>query len=431
VRRAPPLLASLLALPFVAAQEGTPPADPRNFTWQEEGVLAVGGGGLREDDVRWLAANGFRAIASFRSEHRDPIDAVRREGIEFLDLPVDHAVDINVTQLHAFVAWAHEMERQGRPIYAHCTNGWHRAAAFAVAWEMERHGLAYDDAAERVADRRPGTVMRAPSALLAYEAALTDRPGLVVLLHAPQARPEPGGEMRAQAEVLADGRPAPGARVRVWSEESRLRIEGTAGEDGRFAFAYRAPANHSMDHLYARASLAGFVDGADDVEMFYREAIPEPRPLRIEAQRTADGIHVAVLRDDRPVHARVLATAESGWSAFEATGTGRVTLHPPRPDDAIALRAESWGSVGAEARIPAAARPDPLDPPELDPAPAPLPPPPAAPPSAPATEAPAPAPAPVVPLRTAAACVAIALAAGGAFVIARGRRRRGSPRRLT
>lgn len=345
-------LASWLAVaPVQAAAPNYTPSDPRNYTWVEEGVLAVGGGRIAGEHVDFLKSQGFGAVANFRAEQKDDEAAIRAAGMAYLYLPVEHAVDLNATQLRTFVAWAKEMERQGRPIYVHCTNGWHRAAAFAVAWEMDRHGLSFDEAGDQQEDRRPGTVMRAPSALLQYEADLRGRDALTVLLLSPLARPEPGGEMPVTVEVLAAGRPVAGAKVHVWSEESRLKLWGTTGEDGRYTFTYRAPAAHPMDHLYARASADGWADGADDVELFYMDPLPTPRPLDIRTRATADGVAVQVLRNGVPHPARVVAWTAEGWSASDATGTGATTLPFPADGSAIMVRAESWGTLGDVATL--------------------------------------------------------------------------------
>ena len=94
-----------------------------------------------------------------------------------------------------------------------------------------------------------------------------------------------GGTMPVEVEVLAHGAPAAGARVRVWSEESGLRLDGAADARGRLAFEYAAPTTAAMDHLYARASLAGNVDGADDVELFYEMPVPATRTLGLRAEQ--------------------------------------------------------------------------------------------------------------------------------------------------
>ena len=345
--------ASWLSLvPASAAEAPTSdPDDPRSFTWVEEGVLAVGGGHIGAGEAAFLKAEGFRAVANLRAERDDDAERLKAAGIAYLRIPIEHAVDANATQLRQFVAWAKQMEREGRPVYLHCTNGWHRAAAFSVAWEMERHGLSYDEAAKRAVERRPGTVMRAPSALLAYEAELRGRDALTVLLLSPLARPERGGDMPVTVEVLANGRPAAGAKVHVWSEESRIDLWGTADAHGRFAFTYRAPSAEAMDHLYARASLPGHADGADDVELFYDEPVPQTRALVLVTQAGPDGIAVQVTRNGRLQPARVVAWTDDGWHAFDATGTGETTLPYPAEGRDIHVRAESWGSLGDHATL--------------------------------------------------------------------------------
>lgn len=326
------------------------PNDPRNLTWIAPGVLALGGGGLTGEDVAWLDEAGFGAIADVRAEHEDPADLIAERGMAFLDIPVDHAVDMNASQLRTFVSWAQRMRDEGRPIYVHCTNGWHRAAAFAAAWLMANDPslVDADRAFARVAELRPGSVLRAPSALLAYEAELEGERPLVVLLKSPVARPERGGSMPVEVEVLAAGAPARGARVHVWSEESRLDAWGTADEDGRFRFTYVADLEQPMDHLYARAWFEGFENGADDVELFYASPVPTSRPLDIQTSPEGSLLAVRVLRNGEPHPARIVAWNDLGWSTFDETGTGVATLPFPGEDAPIHIRAESWGTLGDE-----------------------------------------------------------------------------------
>lgn len=365
------LLAALPAQAGAATPLVESPSDPRNFTWVEEGVLAVGGGGLTKEQVDWLHGKGFGAIASFRAEHQDPAEHIRSKGIEFLYIPVDHAVNMNLSQLRQFVAWAKEQEAAGRPMYIHCTNGWHRAAAFAAAWEMERLGLSFDEAADRGEDRRPGTVMRAPAPLLEYESLLTGKPGLTVLLQSPQSRPERDGTMPVTVEVLAGSAPVQGAKVEVWSEESGLRFSGKTDQDGLFAFTYKGTVGKSpVDHLYARASAPGLLDGADNVELFYVNPV-NPAPLDLEAKWTPYGIEVDVRKHGKHAVSHVLASGPNGWTFVERGSSGEVIVPLPPGGGLVTIRAERWGADPASTTVtvpagspPPEARPPPERTPE-------------------------------------------------------------------
>lgn len=371
------LLAVLPLAPVVEAAAPTPgvsPSDPRNFTWIVPGVLAVGGGGLTKDQVDWLHGEGFRAVANFRAEHEDPEAHIRGKGMEFLDLPIDHAVHMNVTQLKEFIAWAKEQQAAGRPMYIHCTNGWHRAAAFAVAWEMERADgkLPFDEAAKNATARRPGTVMRAPGPLLAFEAELRDQPPLTVMLLSELSRPEWGGTMPVTVQVLtSEGKPAAGASVKVWSEESGLRFNGKTDVDGRYAFTYKSPPEGtSMDHLYARASFAGHVDGADNVELFYNNPL-RPGPVQVEAVWTPKGIDVEVRKNGVLAYSHVYATASGGWMARDIANHGEFRLPLPDPARPVTIHVHRWGAEPAELTVqpgpagtPPPAKPKPDAPPK-------------------------------------------------------------------
>lgn len=355
MRRALLLVAVSLLLPPVAVAAWMPtpaPSDPRSMTWIEEGVLALGGGTIAGSNLDYLQSKGFGAVANFRADRNDDEAAIRKAGMEYLYIPIDHAVDMNATQLRTFVAWAKDMEAQGRPMYIHCLNGWHRGAVFAAAWLMERGEQPSADAAfAEVARLRPGSVLRAPSALLAYEAELKGERPLVVLLQSPLARPERGGSMPVEVEVLASGLPARGAKVHVWSEESGIDVRGRTDDEGRFGFTYVADLDQGMDHLYARAELDGHADGADDVQLFYESRVPTTRPLDIQTRRGPEGIEVQVLRGGKPHPARVLAWNADGWYVFDETGTGAATLPFPTEGSAIHLRAVSWGTLGDAATL--------------------------------------------------------------------------------
>ena len=355
------LLAALVPLPGGDAAT-TDPSDPRNFTWEKAGVLAVGGGGLDTAQVDWLYAQGFRAIANFRAEHADPEAYIRSKGMEYLNLPVDHAVNMNATQVEQFVAWAQRMESLGKPVYAHCTNGWHRAAAFAVGYEMRTQGDSYDQAARDVTARRPGTVMRAPAALLEYQSRLRGQPNVDVLLLSPLSRPSSGGTMPATVEALAQGRPLSGASVHVYSEESGMSLWGTTGSDGRYAFTYRAPPSGvATDHLYARATASGLLDGADNVEMFYGSSSGQFRDaLTAKAWDEGGQVGVEVRKSSGSrAPARIVTTGGSGDYEYELSGTGRAR-HDVSPADApVTVRAEMWGATGARVTLDGSAPPPP------------------------------------------------------------------------
>lgn len=421
-------LASLAALPLASAQDGAAAKDPRNFSWVEEGVLAVGGGGLTPSDVDMLAALGFGAIADFRAEHQDPADHIAARNMTFFDMPIESAADISEAQFAAFVAWAREQKAAGRVMYIHCTNGWHRAAAFAVAWEIAEDRESYDAAAKDAAQRRPGTAMRAVAGLLDYEASLTGKPQLAVALVSPLTHPGLNGTMPVGVLVHAAGAPAAGAKVRVWSEESKIRLEGVTDANGTFVFEYRAPADAFMDHLYARASLDGdaFADGADNVDFIFHQPAKQRGPLDVEAERTDAGLRVKATSAGKAVPVRVIVDAP-GYSEFEAGARGEVVI-PGVPGDALSVRVVSWGSQGGSTTVAALPPPPPAEPaPQPEPAPDPAP----APQPEPAPEVPAATPpAPEIPpaedgrtlaLRYAAAGLAGAALLGGCLAIARRR----------
>lgn len=345
--------------------------DPRGFTWIDRGVMAIGGGGLDDAQVDAAYDLGFRSIVNFRAEHEDPEERIRALGMTYLHIPV-HAVDLNATHLREFVEFVRAERDAGRPVYAHCQNGWHRAVAFATAWLMAEHGMDYEDAKTSVRELRGHhSVMRAPAAVLAYQAELRQQPALTVLLTAERDRPADSGVMPVIVEVLdGQGRPAAGARVRVWSEESGLRYETTADGNGLHTFRYEAPAGSPMDHLYAMAWLEDHMPGAANVVVRYHDA-PGPRaPLSVDARYAPDGVEVHYsARGEMPESVRILAHGSGDAFASDVTSAGAAFLpldHGWRP---IEVRVVTWGRPDTVITV----EPPPVTPPPVprpDPTPA-------------------------------------------------------------
>lgn len=365
-------LALLLALPLVASQSAADPIeDPRNLTWEEKGILAVGGGGLTPDDVAYLASQHFGAIADFRAEHPDPADAIKAAGMDYLYIPVDHVEDMNLTELHTFLAWAKAEEAAGKPMYIHCTNGWHRAAAFATAWEMDRKHETLDKAFPIIAARRAGTELRAPGALLQLEAEIFGKAPIYVSLESDAARPPTGGSMPVRALVWANGAPLAGASVHFTTETGRFDQRATTGADGVATVAFTAPSDATfMDFLTARASAPGLGDGGDTVSVFYGISVPAPTGLTVSAHAEPGGIRADISKGGGPLHARVIATTSSGWSAWDTTPQSSLHLAAPPKGGAVTIRVASWGATAASTTLTLGAT---TPPPAPTPAPTPAP----------------------------------------------------------
>jgi len=263
------LLAALLgsSMPATAMTDAAS-HDPRNLTWIVPRVLAVGGGGLTASDLAYLKSQGFGAVADFRGGHDDGAGNVRAAGMDYLYLPEADASTITESDLERFVAWAQQEEAAGKPMYVHCSNGWHRAPTFAIAYLMATQHVSFDDAAKRVKDAREGVLIRAPGPLLAYQAKLAGQPGLLVTLAPDDPHLAPGGSRELLVHVGADGAPVANARVHVWTEERALDAILTTDAKGDARVTLHAPSDASMLHLFARASSPGYVDGAANPDVF-------------------------------------------------------------------------------------------------------------------------------------------------------------------
>jgi hypothetical protein len=344
----------------VHAQAASDPAeDPHNLTWIDQGVFALGGGGLTHDDLAYLKSQGFGAVADFRSEWDDGQGNVNAMGMDYLYLPIDHAMDTNLDQVDRFIAWADAEVSQHKTIYIHCTDGHHRAAIFAVAWMMHHDHKSYDEASTWLIQQRTGTEMRGPGALLQYQAEIQNDPALSVFLTSTQDAPPSGGSIPVIVEVYAHGQPAQGANVHLFTPEGRVDQQSTTDSSGKAAFTYTAPTDGTfMDHLYARASLQGYADGADAVEVYYGIHVSGMGTLGASAWNDASAIHVQLTKTRGEFHARILESDPTGWTHWTTSTTSDVTLPLPPSAGVVTIRVAGWSATDATTTVNAAASSD-------------------------------------------------------------------------
>lgn len=360
------IIAVITLVLTVGAAHRMTTAEDRRLTWIWPDELAVGGGELTAAEVSRLQDLGFRGIADLAPTSPDARREIQTRGMDYLELPAPSAMEINETMLLTFRAWAKAQLENGRPVYVHCPAE-HSGSTIALAWKMIRDDQRYDDALDDTRARWPRMDAPALSALLELDAGLRGTPPLAVTLNADRYHPGAGGRIPAYVDVLAGGYLIAGARVQVWSDASGLRVDGLTDPDGRLAFTYAAPASGGVDHLYARASLDGFADGADNVEIdLGRPGDARPAP-GVWAERVPEGVVVRVTGGATPdspaVPARIVA-ASPGWTSIEASSSGRA-LFTDAPRGALSFRVASWGAPPGFVSLDALAGP------ELPPAPAP------------------------------------------------------------
>lgn len=337
------LLVATAPTALAVASEGA--RDDWTWTLVDPRGVAIGGGGLDADDVRYVHDQGFRAILSYRAQGEDDAATIAELGMGYLVLPNTYAESdtMPLEHVHMAVAFLEENLAAGRPVYVHCTGGWHRSAVAAVALMMKENGWRFDEAWAHVAAERPGIEPRYMDVLLAYEAELFDEEKLTLDLTTERWDVEPGERIELTASVTHDGEPVAGARVEVAVEvEGAGVLGGSTDEGGTARFAVEVPGGSRMRYVHARASRAGFVDGYDRNVYWVGEAKRAP-PTRVElpSDITAKpggsvALRVRVFEGDDPTNARVTITSACGthWRAY--TGwDGRVDVDFAAPGEGV------------------------------------------------------------------------------------------------
>ena len=124
-----------------ATRIGIPLPDQLNMSWITP-HLAVGGRVLPADVPR-LARTGITRVVDTRSEHKDDVGALAREGIELLYLPTPDTHPLSVAQLQEGSRWINQQIAAGERVLVHCEHGVGRsvlmAAAALVAGGMNAH----------------------------------------------------------------------------------------------------------------------------------------------------------------------------------------------------------------------------------------------------------------------------------------------------
>ena len=95
--------------------------DRLNMSWITP-HLAVGGRVLPGDIPR-LARTGITRVVDTRSEKKDDVEALGREGIELLYLPTPDTFPLSVEQLRQGARWINEQIAQGERVLVHCEHG--------------------------------------------------------------------------------------------------------------------------------------------------------------------------------------------------------------------------------------------------------------------------------------------------------------------
>lgn len=257
--------------------------DGWDWTLMDERGLALGGGGLDADDVEHLHALGFRAVLNYRVEHPDDEAAMARLGMDHLFIPAEHAESsvMQVEDVRRAVEWIRARLDEGKPVYVHCTAGWHRSAVGVVAYMMAENGWSADEAFAHAKSIRPGIEMRWADALYAYEAELRQQERLTVDIWTERWDVVPEEVSNVTARVTHHGQPVEGARVSFVVEYQDADQEAVTDADGIARFRFTVPDVTPLQYVHARAENEGFVPGYDRNQYWVKEGKTLP-PTSVE-----------------------------------------------------------------------------------------------------------------------------------------------------
>lgn len=327
---------SLVILTFLAstvpAMQAGETGERKDWSWTviDDRGLALGGGGLDEDDIRDLHARGFRAIVNYRAEHPDNETALRDLDMDYLFLPNTYAEEdtMPLAHVHEAVEFLEKSLAAGRPVFVHCTGGWHRSVVGVVAFVMKERGMRFEEAFAHVAKIRPGIEPRYSDVLYEYERHLFGGKKLTVDMWTTRWDVAPGERVNVTIGVTHDGAPVQNARVAMGADHYGTDVEVTTGPDGRATVPFTVHAEAGLEYVHALARAEGYVNGYDRSQFWIGEAKTR-LPTTVEVEdlfQVSPGAEVAIPfklteSDGDRTNARVTLTgacrtffrAYSGW----------------------------------------------------------------------------------------------------------------------
>ena len=272
---------ALLLLVLVAASAAPAAARPLDevgagdkpdwwdWTTVVPGQIGLGGGKLTEEEVAYVAAQGFGSVLSLREEHEDPADALAAHDLTYLRIPLGDAEHdtLSVEEMQQALDFIDAQIADGRAVYVHCTAGWHRSPAVVAAWLMVKDGTDADTAWEKLDDIRPMVEPRWIDAVYAYEAHLGGKPKLEVDVHVGRVSPKIGDVIDMTAVVTLGGVPVEGAEVHLEADYDSLEVDTVTDADGRATLTFEFDGT-KRQYVHALARYPGTVPGYDRATMY-------------------------------------------------------------------------------------------------------------------------------------------------------------------
>ncbi len=139
-----------------------------HFIWVEPGRLAVSAFPEQEDDLRWMHAQGIRAVVTL-TEQALTYCFIMPALVQALDIktchePIDsRGVPDDFDTIYRVMDFVDEMLTEGRPVLIHCWNGTGRTGVMLYGYFLQQN-VSLVESQQHIAQIRPLSAWRALTA---------------------------------------------------------------------------------------------------------------------------------------------------------------------------------------------------------------------------------------------------------------------------
>ena len=136
-----------------------------NFGWVKHGCLAACRGPRSEEDLKFLASNGIKALVRLASEHETGLTSedIAATGITDCYEPVRDFTAPSQLQIDRVITFIEEVTGQGHAVAVSCGAGYGRTGTILACY-LVSSGLSANDAIDELVSTRPCSeeILRVP-----------------------------------------------------------------------------------------------------------------------------------------------------------------------------------------------------------------------------------------------------------------------------